>query len=198
MSGLGLVGEFGFYGKIPALGDFVTRSLPREQTSVVDEWMQEGLFALRSITENWLDSYLVAPVWQFALPAGMWSAAPLCGLLMPSVDRVGRYFPFFTCAPASAGANGDAGTLWRRMSRLAQDLPRVLHEQLDAESSLLLVQDPTPNIAEDWRGIVSLDDFNPAGTRSIWWSERTQYMPLREYQHRGKPDTELFLRLFGH
>ena len=198
MSGVGLVGEFGFYGKIPSLGDFVTRSLPRDQIGVVDEWMQEGLFALRSISESWLDSYLVSPVWQFVLPAGMWSAAPLCGLLMPSVDRVGRYFPFFTCAPMSALANGDAGTLWRRMSRLARDLPRVLHDQLDAEASLLLVQDPTPNTAEDWRGILSLADFNAAGTRSIWWSERTHHMPLREYQHRGKPDTELFLRLFGH
>lgn len=198
MSSVGLVGEFGFYGKIPSLGDFVTRSLPRDQISVVDEWMQEGLFALRSISETWLDSYLVSPVWQFVLPAGMWSAAPLCGLLMPSVDRVGRYFPFFTCAPMSALVNGDAATLWRRMSRLAQDLPRVLHDQLDAEASLLLVQDPAPNLAEDWRGILSLADFNPSGTRSIWWSERTQYMPLREYQHRGKPDTDLFLRLFGH
>ncbi|HSX61358.1 MAG TPA: type VI secretion system-associated protein TagF [Tahibacter sp.] len=198
MGGVNLVGEFGFYGKIPALGDFVTRSLPREQVGVVDEWMQEGLFALRSISENWLDSYLVAPVWQFVLPTGIWAAAPLCGLLMPSVDRVGRYFPLFACAPLAAMTNGDAGTPWRRMSRLAQDLPRVLHEQLDAETSLQLVQDPAQNLAEDWRGIISLADFNPAGSRSIWWSERTHYMPLREYQHRGRPDTELFLRLFGH
>jgi hypothetical protein len=123
---------------------------------------------------------------------------PLCGLLMPSVDRVGRYFPFFTCAPLSAVANGDAGTLWRRLSRLALDLPRVLHEQLDAEASIQLVQDPTENLAPEWRGIVSLADFNPTGNKSIWWSERTHYMTLREYHHRGKPDTELFLRLFGH
>lgn len=198
MGSVGLVGEFGFYGKIPSLGDFVTRSLPRDQVGVVDEWMRSGLFALRSISEAWLDSYLVSPVWQFVLPSGMWSAAPLCGLMMPSVDRVGRYFPFFTCAPMNALANGDAGTLWRRMSRLAQELPRVLHDQLDAEATLQLLQDPAPNTAEDWRGILSLADFNAAGSRSIWWSERTQYMPLREYQHRGKPDTDLFLRLFGH
>ncbi|WP_257387787.1 type VI secretion system-associated protein TagF [Tahibacter caeni] len=198
MSGHALVGEFGFYGKVPALGDFVSRSLPREQIGVVDEWMRSGLFALRSISEQWLDSYLVSPVWQFVLPAGVWSPAPLCGLLMPSVDRVGRYFPFFTCASLSAAANGDAGTLWRRLSRIAMDLPRVLHEQLDAEASLQLLQDAAVNTAEDWRGIVSLNEFNPNGNRSIWWSERTHYMPLREYQHRGKPDTDLFLRLFGH
>lgn len=198
MSGFALVGEFGFYGKMPSLGDFVTRSLPRDQVGVVDEWMQEGLFALRSITDSWLDSYLVAPVWQFVLPAGVWAAVPLCGVLMPSVDRVGRYFPFFTGAPLSTVANGDAGTLWRRLSRLAQDLPRVLHEQLDPEATLQLVQDPTQNLSPEWRGIVSLADFDPAGTRSYWWSERTQYTPLREYHHRGKPDTELFLRLFGH
>lgn len=198
MFGAALTGEFGFYGKIPALGDFVTRSLPREQVVVVDEWMQEGLFALRSISEQWLDSYLVAPVWQFMLPAGMWSVAPLCGLLMPSVDRVGRYFPFFTCATLNTAAGSDPHTLWRGMSRLALELPRVLHEQLDAEAVLQILQDPTINTAEDWRSIVSLSDFNAQSNKSFWWSERTHYMPLREYHHRGKPDTELFLRLFGH
>lgn len=196
--GAALASEFGFYGKIPALGDFVTRSLLREQVGVVDEWMQQGLFALRSISEQWLDSYLVSPVWQFALPAGIWSATPLCGLLMPSVDRVGRYFPFFTCANLHTAGESDATAVWRRMSRIALDLPRVLHEQLDAETSLQLLQNPAINTAEDWRGIVSLADFNAYGNRSIWWSERTQYMTLREYQHRGRPDTELFLRLFGH
>lgn len=198
MGGVALVGEFGFYGKIPALGDFVARGLPRDQIGAVDEWTQQGLFALRAAAEGWLDSYLVSPVWQFVLPSGFWAPTPLCGLLMPSVDRVGRYFPFFTCAPLAAVSNGDAATPWRRLSRMAHDLPRVLHEQLDAETSLQLVQDPAPNPAEDWRGILSLADFNPTGTRSIWWSERTQHMPLREYQHRGRPDNELFLRLFGY
>lgn len=198
MPGAAVAGEFGFYGKIPALGDFVTRSLPREQVAIVDEWMQEGLFALRSVSEHWLDSYLVAPVWQFMLPAGMWSAAPLCGLLMPSVDRVGRYFPFFTCATLNTAADTDWHTLWRGMSRRALELPRVLHEQLDAETALQIVQDPVINTAEDWRSIVSLSGFNAQSDKSFWWSERTQYTPLREYHHRGKPDTELFLRLFGH
>jgi type VI secretion system protein ImpM len=193
-----LVGEFGFFGKIPALGDFVTRSLPRDQVGLVDEWMQQGLHTLRGISEQWLDSYLVAPVWQFVLPAGIWSPAPLCGALMPSVDRVGRYFPLIAFAPIGEDPLMEATVLWRRMSRLALLLPGVLHQQLEAEATLNLLQDPAGNDAEDWRRILSLDSFNPRSDKSIWWSERTQYSALREINHRGKPDTELFLRLFGY
>ncbi len=61
-----------------------------------------------------------------------------------------------------------------------------------------MLPDPAINTAEDWRNIVSLSAFNAHSNRSFWWSERTHYMPLREYHHRGKPDTDLFLRLFGH
>ena len=193
-----VIAEFGFFGKIPALGDFVTRSLPREQVGLADEWMQHGLFTLRSISEAWMDSYLVAPVWQFVLPAGIWSPAPLCGVLMPSVDRVGRYFPVIAFAPIALDPLAEATLLWRRMSRIAQVMPGVLHQQLDAEAALALLQDPAINDAEEWRRILSLDDFNAYGDKSIWWSERTQYMPLREVNHRGKPDSDLFLRLFGH
>lgn len=193
-----VVGEFGFFGKIPALGDFVTRSLPRDQVTLADAWMQHGLHTLRTISESWMDSYLVAPVWQFVLPAGIWSTAPLCGILMPSVDRVGRYFPLMAWAAIGVDPLAEASVLWRRMSRIALQLPAVLHQQLDAETTLLLLQDAQINEAEDWRRILSLDDFNAYGDKSIWWSERTQYSPLREVNHRGKPDADLFLRLFGH
>ncbi len=43
--------------------------------------------------EDWLEHYLVAPAWHFMLPAGVWSPFPLAGTAIPSVDRVGRYFP---------------------------------------------------------------------------------------------------------
>ena len=36
---------------------------------------------------------MTAPVWRFALPSGIAGAAPMIGVVMPSVDRVGRQFP---------------------------------------------------------------------------------------------------------
>ena len=49
--------------------------------------------------ERWLECFLSAPVWRFALPAGMVASAGWVGLLVPSVDRVGRYFPLTIAAP---------------------------------------------------------------------------------------------------
>jgi type VI secretion system protein ImpM len=42
---------------------------------------------------DWLDTYLTAPIWRFLLSAGVCGRQPMLGVMMPSVDRVGRYFP---------------------------------------------------------------------------------------------------------
>jgi type VI secretion system protein ImpM len=49
--------------------------------------------------------YLSGPVWRFILSGGLCDEQPWCGLLMPSVDRVGRYFPLTIAAPLPLDAN---------------------------------------------------------------------------------------------
>jgi type VI secretion system protein ImpM len=94
----------GFYGKLPSEGDFVTRRLPWEFTSVWDEWMQQGLQASRdALGARWLERYLSAPIWRFQLAPGVCGPAGWRGLFFASVDRVGRYFPL-TLAFPDAGA----------------------------------------------------------------------------------------------
>jgi type VI secretion system protein ImpM len=84
----------GFYGKFPELGDFVNRRLPRGFLEPWDEWLQGAIAASREqLADGWLDYYLNAPVWCFALCGGICGELPWAGLVMPSVDRVGRYFP---------------------------------------------------------------------------------------------------------
>jgi type VI secretion system protein ImpM len=86
----------GWYGKIPCLGDFVSRRLPASLINAWDLWLQHAIAASRAeLGDRWLDVYLRGPIWRFALMPGalpgnmdMWA-----GILMPSVDKVGRYFP---------------------------------------------------------------------------------------------------------
>jgi len=93
----------GFYGKIPSEGDFVTRRLPWEFTSVWDEWLQQGMQASReALGARWLESYLSAPIWRFQVAPGVCGPIGWRGLFFASVDRVGRYFPL-TLAFADAG-----------------------------------------------------------------------------------------------
>ena len=78
----------GLYGKLASQGDFVTRRLAPAFVREWDTWLQHGMRALRTRRgDAWLGHYLAAPVWRFALAPGA------CGVLLPSVDRVGRYFP---------------------------------------------------------------------------------------------------------
>jgi type VI secretion system protein ImpM len=85
----------GFYGKVPILGDFVTRRLPVDFVRPWDAWLQGAMSASQGeLGTTWLDVYLTCPVWRFAVSSGVCGMAAWTGVLMPSVDRVGRYFPF--------------------------------------------------------------------------------------------------------
>jgi type VI secretion system protein ImpM len=52
---------------------------------------------------RWLECFLSAPVWRFVVPAGMFSRLAWLGLIVPSVDRVGRYFPLTIAASVGTG-----------------------------------------------------------------------------------------------
>jgi type VI secretion system protein ImpM len=84
----------GIFGKLPTHGDFITRRLPLGFVEHWDLWLQNAVSDSRDqLGENWLDIYLTSPVWRFALSPGTVDQSAWAGVLMPSVDRVGRYFP---------------------------------------------------------------------------------------------------------
>jgi type VI secretion system protein ImpM len=90
----------GLYGKVPARGDFLSRRLDSEFIGAWDAWLQQVMSQSReALGARWLECFLSAPVWRFVVPPGMFSKAGWVGLLLPSVDRVGRYFPLTIAAP---------------------------------------------------------------------------------------------------
>lgn len=90
----------GFYGKLPNVGDFISRRLPGSFVRGWDDWLQEAISRSQTMLgEKWLDIYLTSPIWRFALSAGVCGDRAYAGILMPSVDKVGRYFPLTLAAP---------------------------------------------------------------------------------------------------
>jgi type VI secretion system protein ImpM len=83
----------GWYGKLPGTGDFAQRRLPSRFVAVWDRWLQNGFEHLRSAKSDWAQSYLEGPIWFFALGPSVIGPKPWLGVLVPSVDSVGRYFP---------------------------------------------------------------------------------------------------------
>lgn len=97
-------GSLGFYGKLPGYGDFIERNLPRPFIDQWDPWLQRCVqISQQMLGEHWLDCYLTAPIWRFALSPGCIDSSAWLGLLIPSVDRVGRYFPLTLTQPIPAG-----------------------------------------------------------------------------------------------
>jgi type VI secretion system protein ImpM len=84
----------GIFGKLPSRGDFVSRRLPAGFVEPWDQWLQGGITCSKEqLAERWLDVYITSPIWRFALSPGVAGQDCWAGVLIPSVDRVGRYFP---------------------------------------------------------------------------------------------------------
>ncbi|BBP80221.1 type VI secretion system-associated protein TagF [Pseudomonas gingeri NCPPB 3146 = LMG 5327] len=94
----------GFYGKLASRGDFVSRGLPQGFVQPWDAWLASGLLASQQqLGSDWLNVYLVSPLWRFVLAPGVCGPEAIAGVLMPSIDRVGRYFPLTIAQPLDAG-----------------------------------------------------------------------------------------------
>lgn len=93
----------GWYGKLSMLGDFASRRLPQHFVDACDAWLAQGMEASRAqLGERWLDVYLTGPIWRFAWAPGVIDDHWWLGVLMPSVDKVGRYFPLVIARSAAA------------------------------------------------------------------------------------------------
>ena len=96
--------QVGFYGKLPSHGDFLRRRVSDAFVDAWDAWLRECLAASRTaLGARWLDVYLTSPAWRFVCAPGACGPAPVIGLLAPSVDQVGRYFPLTLVAELPDG-----------------------------------------------------------------------------------------------
>lgn len=185
---------FGLFGKLPALGDFVSRSLGGDDLRRVDAWMAGGMLALQSSGEQWLQPYLVSPVWQCLIPAGRLCQSVCAGALMPSVDRVGRYFPLLVLRPLESPVDGAA--VVRELASVAAAMPAALHELLSPEALLERLAQPNTRHVAAPDGERLLAGFREDGNLSLWWSLPGPLAPFRFVSHRGPADPELFVSLF--
>jgi len=96
----------GVYGKLPMYGDFIHRNLPSAFITPWDEWLQLYIAGSSElIGDGWLDIYLTSPVWHFVFSPGVIDANSWAGIVMPSVDQVGRNYPFSVVLPLPSISN---------------------------------------------------------------------------------------------
>jgi type VI secretion system protein ImpM len=180
----------GFCGKLPARGDFVAAGLPRSFVEAWHDWLQSVLAASRhALGENWVAAWLEAPIWRFALSPGICGPDAVLGLWMPSVDRVGRYFPL-TFAAVMPGA--DPATL---ISEGGGFLAAVECAGLDA-----LADDLAPDAVAARLAATASAEPNDAGTDpelcppagALWWSAGSPRVSRTAFATSSLPDEAVF------
>jgi type VI secretion system protein ImpM len=180
----------GFYGKLPARGDFVRVGLPRDFIDPWDEWLTEVITASRTtMSDNWLPAFLESPVWRFILPAGLCGGRAVLGLMLPSVDRAGRYFPLTFAAlfagrppaPESPGA-----TAWLDRCEAAGRAALDEDAEPDRLSKMIGEHEPMPDLGDP-----------PPTAQSRWWTDGSPHVPAGHLSVRGLPDPATYATMLG-
>jgi len=181
----------GFFGKLPSHGDFVSRRLSSEFLHVWDEWLQHCIAESKAtLGDAWLNIFLTSPIWRFAMTSGVCGSESHVGVLMPSVDKVGRYFPLSIVAPTPDAASplgiANAADDWFQKAEALlltvldenapafeafdQSVALMILDRLGVDSATEAAVDQSESVARSWR--LSIPDGSSFGTAACWLANR--------------------------
>jgi type VI secretion system protein ImpM len=165
----------GWYGKMPCLADFASRRLGAGFIGTWDTWLQRAIAVSReTLRERWLEVFLRSPMWRFVLGPGVCGDEGWTGLLVPSVDKVGRYFPLTFALPLRRSPF-DLSDLIAQQAWYAE-LERIALSALSIECTIealeeALAKNPFPRARSRFAG---------AGASELAeWLQNTAAPPLR-------------------
>ena len=137
--------------------------------------------------EDWLPAFLEAPVWRFILSAGLCGERAALGLMLPSVDRAGRYFPL------TFAALFDAGTAPANDADLAGPLrgrrPRRPRGMMPGRTNSGLRM---PGIAGGAQG-----ETETGTMQSIWWTDGAPRVPATRFVLSGTAGSSVYATMLG-
>ncbi len=176
----------GFYGKLPARGDFVRVGLPRSFTDPWDDWLRVVIAGSRTaMGEDWLAAYLESPVWRFSLPAGFCGPQPVVGLMLPSVDKPGRYFPLTFAALCEPDDSTDA---W--LDRCEDAGLAALEQDTPPDAITAMIGQPEVALRERDRG-------DGLSYESMWWTQGSPRVPESRLSLPGLPGVATYVTMLG-
>jgi type VI secretion system protein ImpM len=167
----------GWYGKLPFLGDFAHRRLPPAFINAWDDWLQSVIHGSRGLLgeENWLARYLSSPVWHFCLAPGVCGDRTWFGLVMSSVDRANRHFPFTIAHGVEREGLRDLSP--PSLVGWLKALEAEAIAMLDLEGSVQSVEDRLANFSPP----AGLDDTRPRVAEDLSaYLDQTLHVPATE------------------
>ncbi len=190
-----------WFGKLPGIGDFAQRRLEPDFLKLWDSWLQNNLQQLRDQRDDWVTHYLEAPLWYFALGTGIVNANPWVGILMPSVDSVGRYFPLTlaielqACEPdfVSSEEMDKIKDWWARSADVALTALDTNQDAFNFDATLCMAFDFKRDVLLH---VPKIEQIPLPGT-SIWLANVAEKQEIAHVVE-GLPKTMLFELLFGY
>lgn len=119
----------GFFGKLPSMGDFVSRGWQAGTREGLDKLLQEAIAALMASSTAGKEALAQAPCSALSIRPGAIGEQGLVCVVMPSQDRVGRVFPL--CAGVQWTAEGKDSMRWPPPD-FARNLIGCVHRCVDA------------------------------------------------------------------
>ena len=84
----------GYFGKIPARGDYLARGLPPSFLDPWEDWLHTVWHTgQQRFGDVWSPLIADGPAWRFVLDEDVCGPDAVAGLLVPSHDKLGRVFP---------------------------------------------------------------------------------------------------------
>jgi type VI secretion system protein ImpM len=217
--------EFGYFGKLPTVGDFIHQVLPQDFANGFHEWLQLSMADAReSLDDDFLTYYLNCPTWKFIMASGVCGAQAVAGVTIPSVDRVGRYFNFTLATVLPVQTNPIAYVMANRtgfkaMELLALDILEADYskEQVEIEvreaalqfeasqavksrvevaaDNLHISLDSSLPFADQASTLLSYLVAEKYGDCSAWWYGQEGQTTSNMVVCQGMPSKEVYLRL---
>jgi type VI secretion system protein ImpM len=201
------------YGKLPSVGDFISRRMSYGLQQFWDRWCAMGLDALRhSRPDGQLGAWHEGPMWAFLLPQQPGISICQMGVLAPSQDRVGRQFPFVVSAGAPVDQiqplltrSAALALAWSdviEQAKLSRQPADAVDAELQSRLNGLMSQPPAEIDPEQtlprgmqlpilpWPDLLS--SFDPQGSQSYWWSVPPAATGFRALAHEGALNSSLF------
>ena len=218
--------SIGLFGKLPAKRDFIAVRMPRSVLEPYETWLQSALAISRSdLGFGWEDMYLVAPIWRFWIgPSVLGSTC--AGAIMPSVDKVGRYFPLTIMYVGTGETGGSSPMLtgyedW--YSGVEIQLLDCLREDIEVDTNTILLNLSEPVPSNDGNAVAvasfkqglnftgqpsqSIEEFvassreahfnAAAAGRSFWWSKGPEEGIPKLHAVDGLPDPHFFSQMLS-
>lgn len=214
-----------FVGKLPSFADFIEGHLPIGLSKAWYAWAEQAMeTSAVQLEDRWLNAYLTSPVWRFFIACDVVDLYAYAGIVVPSVDQAGRYFPFAVFLPIAQGQRvqfvNDHFAWYQAIE--ARVLAQLDCQKLKVQSSMQSLdqalqqtisvwgsskKERASDFAQPWvfsgyqeqhldRSLLGLL-MSRLSAESLWWTEGNELdcQPYAVFVTQGLPDPALFSRM---